>query len=171
MRSAAKLAGARFVVLQGALGMSEDDISHLNGLDYARDTAQAREQAGVSLLNAGRVQAGTVQLRTALVSYQRLSATWDLDRAASTARRHDVAVPARHRRGRRGYGSGLSPRQRDVAELAASGRTNQEIAEELFVSVKTVEQHMTVVLRKLGVTSRRAIARQLATGVQHTTRR
>jgi uncharacterized protein (DUF1015 family) len=32
------------VVLEGALGMSEDDISHLNGLDYARDAAQARER-------------------------------------------------------------------------------------------------------------------------------
>jgi uncharacterized protein (DUF1015 family) len=32
------------VVLQGALGMTEDDISHLNGLDYARDTDQARER-------------------------------------------------------------------------------------------------------------------------------
>ena len=32
------------LVLQGALRMTEDDISHLNGLDYARDTAQARER-------------------------------------------------------------------------------------------------------------------------------
>ena len=32
------------LVLEGALGMSEDDISHLNGLEYARDTAQARER-------------------------------------------------------------------------------------------------------------------------------
>jgi uncharacterized protein (DUF1015 family) len=32
------------VVLRGALGMTEDDISHLNGLDYARDGAQARER-------------------------------------------------------------------------------------------------------------------------------
>jgi uncharacterized protein (DUF1015 family) len=39
------------VVLEGALGMSEDDISHLNGLDYARDTAQARE----------RVESGTAE--------------------------------------------------------------------------------------------------------------
>ena len=39
------------LVLQGALGMSEDDISHLDGLDYARDTEQARE----------RVEAGTAQ--------------------------------------------------------------------------------------------------------------
>jgi len=39
------------LVLHGALGMSEDDISHLNGLDYARDTDQARE----------RVEAGTAE--------------------------------------------------------------------------------------------------------------
>jgi uncharacterized protein (DUF1015 family) len=39
------------LVLHGALGMSEDDISHLDGLDYARDTEQARE----------RVEAGTAQ--------------------------------------------------------------------------------------------------------------
>jgi uncharacterized protein (DUF1015 family) len=32
------------LVLQGALGMTEDDISHLNGLEYARDTDQARER-------------------------------------------------------------------------------------------------------------------------------
>jgi uncharacterized protein (DUF1015 family) len=32
------------LVLHGALGMSEDDISHLNGLEYARDLAQARER-------------------------------------------------------------------------------------------------------------------------------
>jgi uncharacterized protein (DUF1015 family) len=32
------------LVLRGALGMSEEDISHLRGLDYARDTAQARER-------------------------------------------------------------------------------------------------------------------------------
>jgi uncharacterized protein (DUF1015 family) len=40
------------LVLQGALGMSEDDISHLHGLDYARDTAQARER-----VEAGEAQA------------------------------------------------------------------------------------------------------------------
>jgi uncharacterized protein (DUF1015 family) len=40
------------LVLRGALGMSEDDISHLHGLDYARDTAQARER-----VESGRAEA------------------------------------------------------------------------------------------------------------------
>ena len=41
------------LLLQGALGMSEDDISHLNGLDYARSTDEARER-----VRSGDVQAG-----------------------------------------------------------------------------------------------------------------
>ena len=41
------------LLLQGALGMSEDDISHLHGLDYARSTAEALER-----IRSGDVQAG-----------------------------------------------------------------------------------------------------------------
>lgn len=67
-----------------------------------------------------------------------------------------VATPSR--RGRRGYGNAPSPRGRDVARLPAQGRTNREIAEVLFLSPRTVEQHVARVLRKLGVTSRGALA-------------
>jgi DNA-binding NarL/FixJ family response regulator len=45
-----------------------------------------------------------------------------------------------------------------VAELVAGGRTNKEIAGELFLSEKTVESHMTRVFAKLGVSSRSAVA-------------
>jgi FixJ family two-component response regulator len=44
---------------------------------------------------------------------------------------------------RRKYGAALSPRERAVAELAATGRTNKEIAAELFVSTKTVDTHLS----------------------------
>jgi uncharacterized protein (DUF1015 family) len=47
------------LVLQGALGMSEDDISHLNGLDYARDTAQARERVESGAAQAAFFMRGT----------------------------------------------------------------------------------------------------------------
>jgi uncharacterized protein (DUF1015 family) len=46
------------LVLRGALGMSEDDISHLNGLDYARDTAQARERVERGEADAAFFMAG-----------------------------------------------------------------------------------------------------------------
>ncbi len=47
------------LVLHGALGMSEDDISHLHGLDYARDTAQARERVESGAAQAAFFMRGT----------------------------------------------------------------------------------------------------------------
>ncbi|MFJ8043374.1 AAA family ATPase [Kitasatospora sp. NPDC096147] len=65
-----------------------------------------------------------------------------------------TGAPTPSRRGRRGYGDRLSPREHDVARLLADGHTNREIAEVLFLSVRTVEQHVVNVLRKLRVGSR-----------------
>jgi DNA-binding NarL/FixJ family response regulator len=48
-----------------------------------------------------------------------------------------------------------------VAELAASGLSNRDIAERAFLSVKTVEATLTRVYRKLGARSRASLARAL----------
>jgi DNA-binding CsgD family transcriptional regulator len=48
----------------------------------------------------------------------------------------------------------LTRREREVAGLAAQGRTNRDIADELVVSVRTVENHLQRVYAKLGVGSR-----------------
>lgn len=60
-----------------------------------------------------------------------------------------------------GAGS-LTPSERRVAELAAQGQTNREIAQGLFLSVKTVETHLSSVYRKLDVRSRRDVAAALS---------
>jgi DNA-binding NarL/FixJ family response regulator len=52
----------------------------------------------------------------------------------------------------------LSPRERDVLVLLASGRTNQQIADALFVSRRTVSNHVSSILAKLGVPTRTAAA-------------
>ncbi|WP_285503740.1 LuxR family transcriptional regulator [Actinokineospora sp. NBRC 105648] len=57
--------------------------------------------------------------------------------------------PARSRRGRRGYGSELSPRENEVAELIGKGYSNREIADVLALSPRTVEHHVARVLAKL----------------------
>jgi DNA-binding NarL/FixJ family response regulator len=48
----------------------------------------------------------------------------------------------------------LTPRERQVAELAADGLSNREIAEKLFVTLKTVEWHLRNAFTKLEVASR-----------------
>ncbi len=147
------------------------------------EAAQARELAAMSMLalpgehhNAGSAdddpegEAGPAAgypaqpyrvLLSALSTYRELGADWDAGRVTQAARRHGLSVPARYRGGRRGYGSELSPREREVARLAALGRSNREIAAELYISVNTVIRHITAALRKLDVRSRAAIAHRL----------
>jgi DNA-binding CsgD family transcriptional regulator len=52
----------------------------------------------------------------------------------------------------------LTKRERSVAERAAAGGSNQEIADALSISVRTVETHLTKIYAKLGVTSRGAMS-------------
>ncbi|HYV15389.1 MAG TPA: AAA family ATPase [Conexibacter sp.] len=55
----------------------------------------------------------------------------------------------------------LTPSQRRVAELAASGMTNRQIAQSLFVTVKTVETHLAAAYDKLGIRSRQQLPEAL----------
>jgi ATP/maltotriose-dependent transcriptional regulator MalT len=128
------------------------------------EAAQARERAAAALFGADDATAAAEPLRAALLTYRGLAAGWDLDRAASTAREHGVTVPSTRRGGRRGYGNALSPRERTVAELAATGRSNKDIAAELFLSPETVKKHMQAAMRKLGVRSRAALGSRLRRG-------
>ncbi|WP_354644447.1 ATP-binding protein [Kitasatospora camelliae] len=87
-------------------------------------------------------------LAAAIDGYAALGATADLARCRRTQRQLGLVRPAAT--GRRGYGRQLSPREREVAALLARHATNQEIADALFLSTRTVEQHVAKVLKKLG---------------------
>jgi DNA-binding CsgD family transcriptional regulator len=58
--------------------------------------------------------------------------------------------------------SGITAAEARVAELVAAGRTNREVAGELFMSPKTVEAHLSRIYRKLGIRSRAELAHKLA---------
>ncbi len=77
--------------------------------------------------------------------------------------------PAELRRisGRRPASEELTETELRVAALAAQGRTNKEIAAELFMGVSTVEMHLSRVYRKLGV-RRAELAARLATPLDET---
>ena len=53
----------------------------------------------------------------------------------------------------------LTPREVEVLTSLAAGRTNQEIADQLFISVKTASVHVSNILRKLNVSRRQEAAR------------
>jgi DNA-binding NarL/FixJ family response regulator len=63
--------------------------------------------------------------------------------------------------GRRSAQDELTETEQRVAALAAQARSNKQIAAELFMSVRTVEAHLSRVYRKLGVHSRTELARLL----------
>jgi DNA-binding CsgD family transcriptional regulator len=65
-------------------------------------------------------------------------------------------------------GGGLTATERRVASLVTAGKSNAEIARELFVSTRTVESHLTRVYLKLGVRSRAQLAARLGSGTDLT---
>lgn len=86
-----------------------------------------------------------------------LGAVWDAARVRALLRNHHPAV-ARRPPGRPSFAERMSPREAEVAELAAAGLTNRQIAATLHLSPRTVEQHIARAMRKLGVDSRQGLA-------------
>jgi DNA-binding CsgD family transcriptional regulator len=71
-------------------------------------------------------------------------------------------VPRRPLATTRQHPAGLTRRQAEVLDLLVTGATNAEIAEELVLSVRTVDHHVAAILQRLGVASRKDAARRAA---------
>ncbi|TWD73026.1 putative ATPase [Kribbella amoyensis] len=125
------------------------------GLRY--DEAQAAERLGLGRCERGDARGGA-DLEAALRLYGALPAARDVARVCRSMRQHGVPIPYPWRGGRPALGGTLSAREYRVAALAAAGRTNQEIATELFLSRRTVESHVSSALRKLGCATRKNLA-------------
>jgi DNA-binding CsgD family transcriptional regulator/tetratricopeptide (TPR) repeat protein len=127
------------------------------------EAARCRLLGGEALAAAGDGVAGRAHLHQAALELDRLGAVAYRDEALRVLRRlgerpRPVSVAsATTPRGRRL--ATLTPRERQVANLAADGQTNRQIASRLHLSHKTVEKHVSAALAKLGITSRAALAR------------
>ena len=92
-----------------------------------------------------------------------LGAAATADRCRMDLRRRGVVnLPARPRASTRANPAGLTNRQLDVARLMAQGLTNAELAQRLYISSKTADHHVSAVLSKLGLASRRDVVRRAA---------
>jgi DNA-binding CsgD family transcriptional regulator len=98
---------------------------------------------------------GAAALREALEALDRLGARPAADHVRRRLRELGVTgVPRGPRASTLGTPAGLTRRERDVLLLVAAGMSNSEIAGRLFLSPKTVERHLSGILRKLQVSSR-----------------
>jgi DNA-binding CsgD family transcriptional regulator len=118
------------------------------------DQARTRLNLGEHLRRTGRRAAARPHLRSAMEVFDSLGARLLADRAAGELRASGEVA----RRRPAGAVGDLTPRERQVARLAAAGASNGEVAARLFLSQKTVEYHLHKVFTKLGVTSRTVLA-------------
>ncbi|MEU5209028.1 AAA family ATPase [Streptomyces sp. NPDC020742] len=135
------------------LRLLEEARSVLEHAPARLERARVLVDQGAALHACGRTEAARETLR------QGLDLAYSLGAGALRARANDalLATGARPRRITSSGLESLTPSEEQVARLAAGGRTNRAIAEELFVTQRTVEQHLTSVYRKLGVSGRRGL--------------
>jgi DNA-binding CsgD family transcriptional regulator len=120
-------------------------------LGYPFERARIELEHGQILRRDGQRRAATAKLIAAKAALEALGAVPLLELCIEELEACGVAVKAQARRGSRDE---LTPRERAVERLAAGGMTNRQIAAELMLSVKTVENHLTHVFAKRGVRSR-----------------
>jgi DNA-binding CsgD family transcriptional regulator len=174
---AKQTADAHDVYVVGRLAKAEAEWTRLQGhsdpkawqaaidafsYGHVYEVARCQWRLAEALLSTGHREQATVAARAAHATAVRLG--------AEPLR---VALEALARRGRLDLGAGvpaerglagLTPRELEVLRLLVEGRSNRQIAEQLFISGKTASVHVTNIMAKLGVHSRleaAAMARRL----------
>jgi DNA-binding CsgD family transcriptional regulator len=138
---------------EGALVQLERALAIHADLERPFDRARTLLALGAVQRRAKQRAEARATLESALAVFEGLGAKLWAERA-----RGEIARLG----GRRAHDRDeLTETERRIAELAAEGRSNREIAGELFVSERTVESNLTRAYRKLGVRSRTELARRL----------
>ena len=136
-------------------------VGHAEAIESPVNIATGRALLGRALARGGRSVEAVEQLHQAASGYEALGAIRYRDQIEMQLRQLGAAI---HRRSRAGRANGtgvdsLSGRVLEVARLIVDRRTNREIANHLFLGLKTVESHVRNIFNKLGVSSRAEVAR------------
>jgi DNA-binding NarL/FixJ family response regulator len=138
------------------------DLYQQAGAPY--EAALARLELASVLARLDRVGRARQETRFAFEALHKLGARADMERALTLLRglEEQPATPMPDDL------PGLSRRESEVAVLIARGRSNQEIADELVLSVRTVERHISTIYEKLGLHGPAARAATAAFALSHT---
>ncbi len=148
---------------EAALGHLRTAAETCRVLDHPCDTASVQVLIATACRRLGDDEAARMELESAASTFERTGARHDLDAVSKMLADADGLPGA-------GDGSrddlGLTDRELDVLRLVVDGRTNKSIADELFLSERTVHRHVSSIFDKLGVHSRTqaallAVARNL----------
>jgi ATP/maltotriose-dependent transcriptional regulator MalT len=138
-------------------------IVHATAIASPVHVATTQALLGRSLAAAGHTSDAVAQLQAAADGYDALGASRYRDQVEGQLRGLGQTIHRRSQRGDQG-GVGLATltgRELEVAELVHGRHTNRQIADQLFLSLKTVETHVRHIFHKLDVSSRVEIARLL----------
>ena len=130
--------------LDAMLTAWQDTVAAFDELGHLHEGARSRARLAAVLVSAGRAAEATGLVDDARSVAARLRATpllSELDRVSGPASPDDA-------------GAVLTPREREILALVALGRSNGEIARQLFISTKTVSVHVSNILAKLGAGGR-----------------
>ena len=147
LRTHARVAGGE----QGLAELAES-VELLRGSPARLELAHSLVELGAALRRAGRRAASREPLREGLALAQRCGA----QALVEVARQELIVSGARPRREFLAGPEALTPSERRVAELAAAGMQNREIAQALFVTTKTVGTHLAHIYQKLGLSGQQA---------------
>ena len=149
----ATFARARIATAEGHRDDAEDGLVDALGAfeqaDMPAEKAAVHREFARLAAGAGRMDLAAEEGKAALHAFEQIGALRDADETAAFLR----SIGVRGQTGPKAMGS-LTKREREVLDLIASGLTNAEIAERLFISTKTAGNHVSNVLMKLGVRSR-----------------
>jgi DNA-binding CsgD family transcriptional regulator len=153
-----------------AVRLARSAVAEAEEIGTIAHLAPSRALLGRALMAAGRVEEAAAELEEAAGEFDVLGASPYRLQVESQLRQLGRTIHRRTRPGDSGAVgiAALTGRELEVAELVLDRRTNREIAEELFLSTKTVETHMRNIFNKLGVSSRVEVARALVKARQTT---
>ncbi|HXH22659.1 MAG TPA: LuxR C-terminal-related transcriptional regulator [Dehalococcoidia bacterium] len=167
LRASASLSAGLVALAEGELQLArerfEDAIDLFEVTGNGFDGARARLELARALQALGRPEAATEQAAAALQRFQRVGAAYHAQLAARAA----GALPRSGSAGQPRPLPGLTARESEVLWLLVEGRTNQEIADELVLSVRTVERHISTIYEKLDLHGKAARAAATAFALRH----
>jgi ATP/maltotriose-dependent transcriptional regulator MalT len=158
-RGALAVAGGDWATAQGCF---EDALDLFEAAEARYEAAVTRLELAAALHALSRDAAAVEQAMMAQASFRALGANGG---AGKATRLLDEMAGAREAPLSTQLPNGITTREAEVLWLLAAGRTNQEIADDLVLSVRTVERHISTIYEKLGLKGRSARASAAAVAV------